>query len=373
MVQDSLDSSKIIIFKRLSKQYSIIKKVLVYRSFWGRGGNYKRLLHFSILLITFLIFVSGLTNRFASISNTSALAFSGEPVGILDLLVQGGSLQTVLIGDKNIRFKYFEHIVQDGESLESIALNYNVSKNTIKDSNTFLFGSYERYTNENLNPGEKLIIPEINGVVLEVREGDTLESLTAKASGVIEEVVGVNGLISANASLAGISKLLIPNGSLPSPAPPPPTVPYQNFYRNPTNQGVSIIAAGEIFGIPLGNPLSNPDCIGYVWSRGYLPWHPAVDLAKGGGCPIRAVASGVVTYSGWSNGGQGYNVRIDHGNGVETYYYHAETLWVRTGDYVVLGQEIMYMGCTGFCTGTHLHLELRVNGIPIDTAPYIPY
>jgi murein DD-endopeptidase MepM/ murein hydrolase activator NlpD len=123
------------------------------------------------------------------------------------------------------------------------------------------------------------------------------------------------------------------------------------------------------------NPLSNPGCAGYIQSRGFwgIYAHNGVDLAKNGGCPVRAAAEGDVIFAGWSDYGEGYNVRIYHGNGVQTSYYHGETIWVSVGDHVTAGQEIMYMGCTGNCSGTHVHLGLRLDGTFIDPSPYIPY
>lgn len=353
-----------------------LKNRIVYKSYWGRGASYKQFVHISIFFITIGVFLTGLYSRLSSTSASQQNYFLSNNqfiVGNIDVLEQGGSLQTILVSDANTRFKYTEYIVQGSETLDSISTQFGIGKKYIKDSNTHIFNSYARYTNENLNAGEKLVIPEINGVIIEVQTSDTLNSIVSRASGKLDEVLGVNGLLSENDTLAGITKILVPNGSLPEPEPPPPEIPYENIFRLPTNMGVGVVASGELRGVLFGNPLSNPDCGGYSWSRGYAEWHTAVDLAKWGGCPVRSVAAGTVTYAGWSSGGQGYNVRVYHGNGIETYYYHAETIWVQTGDYVGLGQEVMYMGETGLSYGVHLHMELRVDGVPVDPVYYIPY
>ena len=92
------------------------------------------------------------------------------------------------------------------------------------------------------------------------------------------------------------------------------------------------------------------------------------------GCPISAIASGKVVYAGWSQYGEGYNVRIDHGGGIVSHYYHGNgDIWVKTGDHVEQGQLIMFMGTTGNSTGVHLHLSLFKDNVAVDPAPYIPY
>ena len=208
-----------------------------------------------------------------------------------------------------------------------------------------------------------------------------LDWVLSYTSGDKFQVVEVNQLQAPDYSLAGITKLLIPGGKLPAPAAPPPTIPVVSYYRHPTNFGVNTDGLGSqsLNGVYFSNPLSNPDCGGYVWMRGFSDWHNGVDLARGGGCPIRAACEGTVYWAGWGspdgiNYGEGYNVGIDCGNGVRTVYYHGDgNIWVSVGDYVSRGQDLMYMGCTGNCSGTHLHFGLRYFGIFIDPSPYVPY
>jgi len=56
-------------------------------------------------------------------------------------------------------------------------------------------------------------------------------------------------------------------------------------------------------------------------------------------------------------------ISIDHGNGLVTIYNHLGSIWVGTGQYVAAGQAIGGVGCTGMCTGPHVHFEVIVNGI----------
>lgn len=62
----------------------------------------------------------------------------------------------------------------------------------------------------------------------------------------------------------------------------------------------------------------------------------------------------------------GRTVILDHGNGVSTLYGHASRLLVNPGKSVQAGQVIALVGCTGRCTGPHVHFEVRVNGRAVD-------
>lgn len=91
--------------------------------------------------------------------------------------------------------------------------------------------------------------------------------------------------------------------------------------------------------------------------------HTGVDI--GGmekGTPVYAAGKGTVKEAGF-NATEGNFVRIDHGNGQETFYAHCEKLLVKIGDAVELGQTIATVGSTGMSTGPHLHFEFWVNGV----------
>ena len=98
--------------------------------------------------------------------------------------------------------------------------------------------------------------------------------------------------------------------------------------------------------------------------------HTGLDIATSKGTPIKAAASGTVTFSGYK-GSYGYMVVISHGNGVQTYYGHCNELYVSAGASVSQGQAIAAVGSTGNSTGPHLHLEVRVNGVAYNPQNYI--
>ena len=98
--------------------------------------------------------------------------------------------------------------------------------------------------------------------------------------------------------------------------------------------------------------------------------HKGMDIAAPKGTPIKAAASGTVTYAGWMSG-YGYLVRISHGNGIETYYGHCSKLYVSKGDTVEAGEKIAAVGSTGNSTGNHLHFEIRKNGKQVNPQTYV--
>ena len=69
--------------------------------------------------------------------------------------------------------------------------------------------------------------------------------------------------------------------------------------------------------------------------------------------------------------GYGNLVMIDHGGGYATAYGHHSRIAVICGEDVAQDQVIGYSGCTGFCTGPHVHFEVRVNGVPVDPLGYL--
>ena len=111
-----------------------------------------------------------------------------------------------------------------------------------------------------------------------------------------------------------------------------------------------------------------------VVTSGYGPrWgrvHQGIDISAPTGSPVAAAASGTVISAG-SNGGYGNIVIIDHGGGLSTVYAHLNEIWVSSGQAVSVGSGIGSVGCSGSCTGPHLHFETRVLGIPQDPMLYL--
>lgn len=132
---------------------------------------------------------------------------------------------------------------------------------------------------------------------------------------------------------------------------------------NPSGTVATPSAAGLIW--PVQGPITSP--FGPRWGG----FHPGIDIGVPEGTPIHAAAAGTVIYCGWESG-YGNLVVIDHHNGIATAYAHQSRIAVSCNQNVAQGQVIGYSGCTGFCTGPHLHFEVRVNGSPVDPIGYLP-
>ena len=131
-----------------------------------------------------------------------------------------------------------------------------------------------------------------------------------------------------------------------------------------------------------GNPFPGLDWSGLVTSTfGNRPYpgvgvgtsnHTGLDIAPGYGSEICSVKGGTVLYvkdSGSS--GYGKHLAINHGGGQVTLYAHCSKILVSEGQTVSAGDVIAEVGKTGWATGPHLHIEVIINGTPVDPLDYI--
>ena len=98
--------------------------------------------------------------------------------------------------------------------------------------------------------------------------------------------------------------------------------------------------------------------------------HTGTDIACAKGTDIQVVASGTVTFA-QKDGSYGNLIKVDHGNGVETWYAHCDKLYAKVGQTVEARDVIAAVGSTGNSTGPHLHLEIRVDGKTINPQKYL--
>ena len=107
-----------------------------------------------------------------------------------------------------------------------------------------------------------------------------------------------------------------------------------------------------------------------VSSKIRVSTHTGLDIAATTGTPIKVVADGTVTFAAYS-GSYGYLVKVDHGNGVVTWYGHTSKMLVKEGQAVKAGDTIALVGSTGNSTGPHLHFEVRINGEHVNPQKYL--
>lgn len=247
-----------------------------------------------------------------------------------------------------------EYLVQEGDTLSTIAEKFAISVNTILWANNLTAKSLIR-------PGQKLTILPVSGVSHTVKRGENISTIAKKYDIDPEKIVGFNKLASAEDIFVD-QKLIIPDGKkLPTPVPQKKAL------------------AGIIGKTPKTTALAPSVSRGdYIWPTSchtitqYYGWtHTGIDIGCGMGKPIYASADGTVVKASYAyNGGYGYMVLIDHG-GVQTLYAHNSELYVSNGDTVTQGQVIAAMGSTGRSTGPHSHFEVRLNGTRQNPLSYV--
>lgn len=139
--------------------------------------------------------------------------------------------------------------------------------------------------------------------------------------------------------------------------------------------------AEQVSGAASSAPASDSTPSGWQWpasgpvtSEYGMRWgrmHEGLDVGGGRGAPVVAARSGTVTHAG-RMGGYGNLILINHGGGLSTAYAHLSSFAVSAGQSVGGGQRIGGMGCSGSCTGTHVHFEVRVNGAARNPRNYLP-
>lgn len=119
--------------------------------------------------------------------------------------------------------------------------------------------------------------------------------------------------------------------------------------------------------IPLDGPFGSP--FGYRWGR----MHQGIDIEGWSETRVRAAQSGVVTKVGWLNGYSGFGlvVKIRHERRIVTMYAHLARALVKRGERVTAGQLIGKAGCTGSCTGVHLHFQMWERGKLVNPMRYL--
>mgnify|MGYP003302318437 CR=1 FL=1 len=132
-----------------------------------------------------------------------------------------------------------------------------------------------------------------------------------------------------------------------------------------------VASTGAISGLQLSIPVTGSISSRFGTRGGSRSGaHTGLDISTQLGTGIRAIASGTVTYAGYK-GSYGNLLIIDHGNGIQSYYAHCNELYVGIGASVNASTTIASVGSTGNSTGPHLHLEIRVNGAPVNPQQYL--
>jgi murein DD-endopeptidase MepM/ murein hydrolase activator NlpD len=233
--------------------------------------------------------------------------------------------------------------VKSGDTLATIAARFDVTTMTVWWAN-------DLKAKDRLVVGQKLVIPPVSGLVVEVTASDTLASLSKRYKISADEILKTNGLEDRHLVVGQVLMLPGARGAgivAPKPRPRTSTPPRRSG-------GSTTVRPPRTYN---GGRFAWPTSSHHI-SQYYHYGHYAIDIDGSTGDPIWAAASGTVIFAGWKNNGGGYQVWISHGSNLYTTYNHMSSVAVGRGQGVGRGQRVGRMGSSGYATGSHLHFEV---------------
>jgi murein DD-endopeptidase MepM/ murein hydrolase activator NlpD len=282
--------------------------------------------------------------------NQDTFLYPGEDGGFRQSLASYaglGPLQAAAAGDEVIpldlmeTFSWISYTVKKGDSVSKIAAAYAISMDAIIASNGI---SNAR----RLREGERLRIPNMDGIPYTVKNGDSLSRISSSMGTPLEAILDAND-IQSNSITAG-TVLFIPGARM-------------------RTEDLKL-ALGELFIYPIRGRLTSS----FGWRNdpisGQRRHHAAIDLAAATGTPIKAAMDGKVSSVGL-NATYGKYVILSHANGYQTLYAHMNLISVNQGDTVYQNTKIGEVGSTGYSTGPHLHFAVYKNGRAVNPLEFL--
>lgn len=245
-----------------------------------------------------------------------------------------------------------KHTVSKGETLSTIADQYNISIETILLANEL--------DSTKIQPGQELLILPVNGIIHMVEKGESVDSIAKKYNAKKDEIASYNDLSSDGGIYIG-DILIVPNGKMPKQTTPT-AAPSQSYAQ--------VTLPNSYFIAPTVGLVSQGAHYSYTGSG--KAYYTAIDISNAIGTPVVAAAGGEVQIAKnrWPYGNY---ITVLHPNGVVTLYAHLSFIakGIGAGTTVSQGQVIGYMGNTGRTlrgyggTGSHLHFETRGAANPL--------
>ncbi len=258
-----------------------------------------------------------------------------------------------------VPLKIISYVVATGDSLWSIANSQNLEVDTLVGSNTFKSSAM-------LHPGVVLRIPNQDGIFYKLKSGETIEVLARRYQVSVDKIRKVNPTVDL-ASLKAGSEIFLP-GARPEAIAEVHSVEKKSTSN--TNTTVSTQRFSRVYRWPVMGKINSP----FGWRRHPITrrrdFHTGIDIKASRGTAIRCAREGKVVYSGWM-GGYGKVLVVEHSGGQSTLYAHCNSLLVKQGAHVSVGQNIATVGSTGRTTGPHLHFEVRVGNSPVNPLKYL--
>ncbi len=286
---------------------------------------------------------------------------AGPDGGGVSSIHRGLQLKTII--PERPRYDSVIYRVSRGDAMLKIAGEFKIKYESI------LYVNKQMDDNpHSLKPGMELIIPPVDGLYYEWKDGDTFETVAEKFDANADDIITFPGnkVDLTDPKIEPGTLVMIPGGSreLRNWAADLQTAP------RGANTGTGGGNAGNNCG---GGPVAS----GFGWPADdhslsgipYGPGHLGIDISAPEGSNVYAAGSGVVTQAqGGYNYGYGNVIQIDHGNGYVTVYAHLSQINVGVCQAVGQGTLIGLSGNTGNSFGAHLHFEIRIGGTNVN--PY---
>ena len=295
------------------------------------------------------------------LSGVGSTTVASGPLDLGQYLSDGTLLKPLAVDTavSDASAKLVTYTVKSGDTLTGIAKHFGISMMT-------LWWANDLAAKDVLHIGQKLEIPPVDGLVIVVKAGDTLDSISALTGMSADQIVAYNNLTDRTLVLGQV--LIVPDARgkpIAVPATPRPvavrrTTSSSGSARPPTSY------SGGTFAWPVPG--------GYI-SQYFHASHPAIDIAAPEGTRVLAAAAGTVIWAGWKDNGGGYQVWIAHGSGLFTTYNHMSAVLVSIGQHVGRSQQVGRVGMTGNATGPHCHFEVWKgmvwgDGVRVNPLPY---
>jgi len=348
-----------------------LKKIVIKNLFWGRGQLFR--FTFQLLGAFFLVvvvFSYSYTSRNTEVVD-QVFAYNSS-----DILKQQ-SVTSVSTLSKLETYTTTYHVVKAGDTLSKIAESNGLEIQTLMWANNLTTASFIR-------PGDKLIIPAGDGVLVTVKKGDTLNSIAKKykinAQAILDDPANAYILSPEDIKVGDVIFVRNAVEIVPSVVAQRPTysstIVTKPYVSKPGSTGTGSV--GRFLNWPVAGGAG-------VVSQCYWGGHNGIDIANASYPDLVAAAGGKVVFAGCQSGncpapgqlrggtGLAWAVIIDHGNGYQTIYGHMNKIYVSSGQTVSAGQAIGQMGQTGRSTGVHVHFMLLKGGgsNSVNPAPFM--
>jgi len=350
---------------------------------WFTDSHHKTryFLHAFIVAFTFLISIGGILPKgelghIAVSASTRYVTGFGSQVesSKYAAILDNGYLAKSNIATTDVRSRRTEgiedYVIQPGDTASTIAYRFGLSTKALQWAN-------QLQDINRLRPGQTLTILPTSGVIHKVEEGESVASLSQKYEVPEARLREANQLIAA-VQLVNEQEIVvplpdsrIPDMPKPEPPPPSPAVASRPAASTASPGGLSVSSANV--GATVGSGAFAWPTSGRITRNFYqhARGDGAIDIANRSRPPVYASDGGVVVVAGWDRTGYGNRVDINHGNGFITRYAHLDGIYVSTGQQVSRGQVIGQMGCTGRCSGPHVHFMIILNGVPVNPESYL--